>query len=151
MGIAPALGRGFVDDESQPGKDNVVVLSHGLWQRRFGGDPAILNRQINLNGQATTVVGVVPAGFEFPSKTDMWGPLAPGERLRAARGSFWLPVIGRLKDGVTIEQARADMNVIAKRLENEYPNINRGYGVNIVPLHETTGVIKSATQISTRI
>ncbi|MCW5971022.1 MAG: ABC transporter permease [Blastocatellales bacterium] len=145
MGIGPALGRGFVDDESQPGKDNVVVLSHGLWQRRFGGDPAILNRQINLNGQATTVIGVMPAGFEFPSKTDMWGPLAPNDRLRAARGAFWLPVIGRLKDSVTIEQARAEMNVIAERLENEYPDINRGYGVNLVPLHETTvGNVRTA-------
>jgi putative ABC transport system permease protein len=145
MGVGPALGRGFVPEEEQPGKDKVVILSHGLWQQRFGGDPAIVNRTISLNGEPLTVVGVMPPGFEFPSKATLWRPLAPNERLRAARGSFWLPVIGRLKPGVTRQQAQADMDLVAKQLEQQYPNINAGYGINVVPLHEqTVGNIRTA-------
>jgi len=145
MGVAPAYGRGFTAEEEQPGKDNIVVLSYGLWQRRFGGDPAILNKTISLGGEQHTVVGIMPPGFEFPSKVEIWGPLAPNERTRAARGSFWLPVVGRLKPGVTRQQAQADMDVIAKQLEQQYPNLNAGYGVNVVPLHEqTVGKIRTA-------
>jgi putative ABC transport system permease protein len=148
MGINPAMGRGFTAEEEQPGKDNVVILSHGLWQRRFGGDPSVINRQINLNGQVTTIIGIMPAGFDFPRRTELWGPLAPNERTRAARGSFWLPVVGRLKPGVTPTQAQADMNVVGGRLEDQYPQINRGYGVNVVPLHEyTVGDIRRALLI----
>ncbi|MGH9834557.1 MAG: ABC transporter permease [Blastocatellia bacterium] len=136
MGVAPAQGRGFTIDEEQPGKDKVVVLSYGLWQRRFGGDPGILNQTISLSGEPHTVIGIMPPSFAFPSKVAIWGPLAPNERARAARGSFWLPVIGRFKPGVTRQQAQADMNVIGGQLERQYPDINAGYGVNVVPLHE---------------
>jgi putative ABC transport system permease protein len=145
VGVGPTQGRGFTIEEEQPGKDRIVVLSHGLWQRRFGGNPGILNQSIQLNGEAYTVVGIMPAGFQFPTKTEIWTPLAPSERARAARGSFWLPVVGRLKPGVTRQQAQADMDVIAKQLEQQYPNINAGYGVNVVPLHEqTVGQIRTA-------
>jgi putative ABC transport system permease protein len=104
-----------------------------------------LNQTIYLNGEANTVVGIMPPGFEFPTKTEIWGPLAPNDRLRAARGAFWLPVVGRLKPGVSRQQAQADMDVIAGQLEKQYPNINAGYGVNVVPLHEqTVGNIRRA-------
>ena len=135
MGVNPSQGRGFTSEEEQPGKDKIVVLGHGLWQRRFGADPEILNRTILLNGEQLTVVGIMPPGFQFPNKADLWIPLAPNERLRAARGAFWLPVVGRLKAGVTRVQAQADMNVIASQLEQQY-SVNAGYGINVVPLQE---------------
>jgi putative ABC transport system permease protein len=138
MGVNPELGRGFTAEEEQPGRDRIVVLSHGLWQRRFGGDPGILNRTISLNGESHVVVGVAPPGFQFPEKTEIWSPLAPNENMRAARGVFWLPVVGRLKPGVTRAQAQADMDLIGKQLEQQYPNMNAGYGVNVVPLMEQT-------------
>lgn len=145
MGVTPALGRGFTIEEEQPGKDKIVVLSHALWLRRFGGDPGILNKTIYLSGEANTVVGIMPPGFQFPGKTEIWGTLAPNDRLRAARGAFWLPVVGRLKPGVTRQQAQADMDVIARQLEQQYPNANAGYGINVVPLLEqTVGNIKTA-------
>ncbi len=136
IGVNPAQGRGFTAEEEQLGKDKVVILSNGLWRRRFGGDAGILNKTISLNGEQYTVIGFMPPGFQFPSKAELWTPLAPNERLRAARGAFWLPVVGRLKPGVTRAQAQADMDVIGKQLEQDYPNINAGYGVNVVPLHE---------------
>ena len=136
MGVSPAQGRGFTAEEEQPGKDKIIVLGHGLWQRRFGGDPGILNRVISLNGETYTIVGIMPPGFRFPSEAEIWEPLAPNERLRAARGAFWLPIVGRLKPGVARAQAQADMDVIAGQLEQEYPNINKGYGINVVPLQE---------------
>jgi predicted permease len=136
MGAPPARGRGFTAEEEQPGNANVVILGHGLWRRRFGGDPGILNRTISLNGEQRTVVGIMPPGFQFPEKAEIWSPLAPSERRRAARGAFWLPVIGRLKPGVTRAEAQADMDVVAAQMEKEFPNINAGYGVNVVPLQE---------------
>ncbi|MCI0489447.1 MAG: ABC transporter permease [Blastocatellia bacterium] len=136
MGTSPSLGRGFTAEEETPGKDNVVILSHGLWQRRFGGDSNLLGRTLTLGGRIVTVVGVMPVGFQFPKDAEMWDPLAPSERLKAARSSFWLPVIGRLRPGVTPAQAQAEMDTIAGRLEQQYPESNAGYGINIVPLHD---------------
>jgi putative ABC transport system permease protein len=148
MGIAPAQGRGFTVEEEQPGKDKIVVLSHELWQRRFGGEASILNKTIYLGGEANLVVGIMPPGFSFPTKAEIWAPLAPTEGQRAARGSFWLPVVGRLKPGVSREQAQADMDVIGAQLERQYPNINAGYGVNVVTLHEqVVGNIKPALMV----
>jgi putative ABC transport system permease protein len=136
VGVGPARGRGFTSEEEQEGRDAVVVLSHGLWQRRFGGDPALIGQTISLSGRAHSVVGVMPPGFEFPAKVELWKPLAPNAQLRASRNSFWLPVVGRLKPGVTRAQAQAEMDVIANRLEQQYPQSNQGYGVNVVPIHE---------------
>jgi len=145
MGVDPALGRTFTVEEEEPGKDLVVVLSHGLWQRRFGADPNILGQPINLNGVNRTILGVMPAGFAFPEKeTEIWVPLALSPQLRQARNSFFLKAVGRMKPGVTIEQARADMGTIANNLVEQYPSM-AGYGVNIVPLHEqVTGKVRPA-------
>jgi putative ABC transport system permease protein len=136
IGVNPAQGRGFTLEEEQPGKDKFIVLGHGLWVRRFGGDPGILNKTISLNGEQHTVIGVMPPGFQFPDKSELWMPLAVNERLRAARGALWLPVVGRLKAGVTRAQAQADMEVIAGQLEQQYPATNSGYGINVAPLRE---------------
>src|SRR5262245_42972629 len=112
IGVSPARGRGFTAEEEQPGNDKIVILSHALWQRRFGGDPGILNKTISLSGQPNVVVGIMPPGFQFPENTEMWRPLAPDKQLRVARSAFWLPVVGRLKPGVTRAQAQADLDVI---------------------------------------
>jgi predicted permease len=115
IGVNPALGRAFTAEEEQPGRDRVVILGHRLWQRRFGGDPVILNKTISLSGEPNVVVGIMPPGFQFPEKTEMWRPLAPDQRMREARGAFWLPVVGRLKPGVTRAQAQADLDAIANQ------------------------------------
>jgi putative ABC transport system permease protein len=136
VGVNPARGRGFAPEEEQEGRDGVVVLSHGLWRRRFGASESIVGQKISLSGRSFDVVGVMPPGFEFPAKVELWKPLAPNAQLRSSRNSFWLPVVGRLKPGVTRASAQADMDVIAGRLEQQYPQSNQGYGVNVVPIHE---------------
>jgi len=136
LGVDPILGRAFTSDEEEPGRDLVVVLSHGLWQRRFGADPQIIGQQISLNGKNRTVIGVMPASFRFPDKdAELWVPLSPDAQLRNNRNALWLKAVGRLKPGVTLEQARADMGTIAGRLEQQYDFMS-GYGVNLVPIHD---------------
>jgi putative ABC transport system permease protein len=146
LGVDPVQGRTFADEEETPGKDMVAIISYGLWQRRFGGDPGIVGQPISLNGTDRTVIGVMPAGFSFPQKeTDIWVPLAVSPQRRQARGSFSLKAVGRLKPGVTIEQARADMSTIASSLVERFPQIMDSYGVNLVPLHEqVTGKVRTA-------
>ena len=132
----PAAGRAFLPEEDVPGAGRVAVVSHALWQRRFGSDPGLVSRSIRIDGENYTVVGVMPADFKFPlqSPADVWTPLAPHVN-RDARGFRFLSVVGRLKPGVTMERAAAEMSTIARRLEQEYPN-NRGWGVNVVSLHQ---------------
>jgi putative ABC transport system permease protein len=147
IGVSPVRGRGFAAEEDQLGRDGIVVLSHGLWQRRFGGDPGILNKTILLDSLPNTVVGIMPPGFQFPEMTDLWKPLAPDERRRTDRYRFWFSIVGRLKPGVTQAQARADLDVIANQLANQliledrsFADLNNSanYGVKVVPLLEQT-------------
>jgi len=146
MGVDPMKGRAFSVEEEEPGKDRVAVISYGLWQRRFGGNPDVVGQPISLNGVDRTIVGIMPPSFMFPEKTtELWIPLAASPRNKQARGSFWLKAVGRLKPGVPIEQARADMGAIASHLEEQFPGIMAGYGVNLVPLHEqVTGKVRTA-------
>jgi putative ABC transport system permease protein len=134
MGIRPALGRTFTEAHETPGEDRVIVLSHGLWQRRFGGAPDVLGRTIMLGGAPFEIVGVMPPELRFPADAELWAPLAPDEDLREARFAFWLPVIGRLEPGVSPVQAQTEMDAIAARIEQEYEQM-RGFGANVVPLH----------------
>ncbi|MGH9934656.1 MAG: ABC transporter permease, partial [Blastocatellia bacterium] len=137
--VGAALGRVFTSNEDRPGVAPVVVLSHGLWRRRFGGDPNILNRTITLNDRNYTVIGVMPAGFQFPNRVELWvsaGQLSGGE-WRNRDNHPGLYGVARLKDGVTIEQARADMEAISLGLEKQYPRTNRDIRVTITPLLET--------------
>ncbi|MGH9837363.1 MAG: ABC transporter permease [Blastocatellia bacterium] len=136
MRVGPQYGRAFSAEEEQEGRDQVVVIGHGLWQQRFGGDAQLVGQTLSLNGQPHTIIGVMPPGFQFPNKTEIWKPLVPDAQLRTARSAFWLPVIGRLKPGVTRAQAQTEMTGIAQRLEQQYPNSNRGFGVNVVLMHE---------------
>ncbi|MGH9935164.1 MAG: ADOP family duplicated permease, partial [Blastocatellia bacterium] len=141
-----ALGRIFNNDEDRPSASPVVVLSYGLWQSRFGGDAGIINQAITLNGRAYTVIGVMPAGFAFPmglafsARVDIWTPvgLLASEPDYRSRGNHpGLLGVARLKDGVTLKQARAEMDAIAARLEQQYPGPNRNLRVHIDPMLDT--------------
>jgi putative ABC transport system permease protein len=135
LGVTAARGRTFARDEESPGHARVAIISHGLWLRRFGaGD--IVGQTISLNDQPCEVVGIMPSGFEFSSASvDVWVPIVLGPEAREIRASHSLEVIGRLKPGVTIQQARAEMDSIAARLEQEY-QVNTGHGANVFSLRE---------------
>ncbi len=149
LGVQPQLGRMFVPEEDQAGANRVVILSHRLWQRRFGSDQSIIGKTINLNGLAGTVVGVMPPQFQFPSSDDeLWVPIAFTQDEAAARQRHYLQVLARLKPGVDLPQAQAEMNTIAARLQQQYPAANTGLGAVVVPLHEqVVGDIKPALLI----
>lgn len=134
VGVKPALGRGFSPDADQPGKDPVAVLSYGLWQRRFAGDPNIVNKTIKLNGIERTVIGVMPQGFTYPKGAEVWAPITITPELARSRTSHSYLIIGRLKRGATVEQAQSDLAIIAGRLEKEYPESNTGWSVGVFPL-----------------
>ncbi len=132
--VAPAVGRTFLPDETQPGHGQVAVLSHGLWQRRFGGDPDILGRTIRLNGEPYTVVGVMPQDFRVVGETvDLWTPLVVSGTEQ--RGWHYLRAVGRLQPGQTLDGARREMSALAARLAAAFPDSNHGIGVSLVPLH----------------
>ena len=135
-GIKPVLGRMFVQEEDAPGKNHVVVLSHPFWQRVFGGQPKVLGRSIQLNGESYTVIGVAPPNFGQASKIDTWIPMGfkPDETANDARGGHYLNVIGRLKPGVTVAQARAELEVLAAQLARQYPDSNKGWSVVMAPM-----------------
>ena len=142
LGVKPQLGRVFTHDEDKPGAASVILISHGLWQRRYGGDPNIIGREIELGGK-TTVVGVMPAGFEFPisdDTQDFWEPIFSAtfmtKETREERANRFLPVIGRLKPGVTLEQAKADLDLISRQVEQNSPVSNTNLVFNAVSMHE---------------
>src|SRR5215204_1591326 len=123
LGVKPVLGRVFTREEDKPGAAQVVLLSHSLWQRRFGGDPGIIGREINLGGK-TTVIGIMPAGFEFPisdDNQDFWEPILSAafmtKEIREERANRFLPAIGRLKPGATVEQAKAELDLLSRQIE----------------------------------
>ena len=135
--VAPALGRGFRAEEDAPGKADVIVLSHGMWQRRFGGDAGVLGRSITLNGAPFTIVGVMPPGFRFPSRqTEYWVPLALNPA-NASRGGHYLGVIARVKAGTSIERADAEMRTISERLALQYPDASAKESAEVRGLQET--------------
>jgi putative ABC transport system permease protein len=138
--IKPLLGRTFLPEENNAGSDRVVVLSHRLWQTSFGADPAMVGRQLRINGADHVVVGIMPPGFQFPprSPAELWTPLVFNQPMRGARGSHWLQVIARLKPGVSWVAAQLNMNEIARRLEKQYPDTNAARGVTVEPLHLET-------------
>jgi putative ABC transport system permease protein len=136
LAVAPAIGSGFNASHDRPNADNAIVLSHGLWQRRFGADPGVVGRSISLNGVPVTILGVMPAGFAFPSRTiEFWRPLAinPAD---ASRGAHFLGVVARMKPGVSIDQAVAEMKTIAERLAQQYPDAAANESAEVVALHD---------------
>jgi putative ABC transport system permease protein len=137
LGVPPATGRGFREDEAVPNAPRVVVLSHGTWQRRFGGDANVVGQRIMLGGESHEIVGVMPAGFRpvIVANAEMWRP----ERFNLvtpARGAVVLRVVARLAPGVPIDRARAQAATLAGTLEARHPDFNKGVGINLVPLQD---------------
>jgi putative ABC transport system permease protein len=138
LGVAPELGRTFLPEEDRPKATNVVMLSHELWQSRFGSDKTIIGKSISLNQESYSVIGVMPAGFKLPliPGAQLWRPIQPALNPSCQRGCLVLRVIGRLKPDTTIEKAQADAGAIAARLAAQYPDTNSKVGATLVPLHE---------------
>ncbi|HYW69521.1 MAG TPA: ABC transporter permease [Pyrinomonadaceae bacterium] len=148
LGVEPKLGRSFLTEDDQPGASRVVILSHGLWQRRFASDPQIIGQKLTLNDEAYTVVGVMqpgiqfpskgdmPAGFQFPPQVDFYIPMAFSASEANTRNILNLAVIGRLKPQVTIAQAQADMNALALQLARQYPLTHTGKGIILISLQQ---------------
>ncbi|HMD96468.1 MAG TPA: ABC transporter permease [Terriglobia bacterium] len=134
LGIAPQLGRSIAADNFEAGHTFVVVLSHGFWQRHLGADPAIVGKNVLLNGQQFTVIGIMPADFDFPVGAEAWAPLDLSVSQQADRADHYLRVLGRLKTGATSSTAQADLETIASRLSQQYPQTNAGHGVRVIGL-----------------
>jgi putative ABC transport system permease protein len=146
--VRPMLGRAFTPEEERQGAAHVVLMSHGLWQRRFGGDANVVGQTVTLDGEQYEVVGVMPPDFTFPQnsglpaffsfaqKTDLWTPRVLAEEERRNHQSHHIAIIGRLKPGRTLEQAQAELSTIARRLEQQYPDELEDFGVSVLPLHE---------------
>ncbi|HVF90710.1 MAG TPA: ABC transporter permease [Blastocatellia bacterium] len=140
LGVTPALGRAFIEGEDQSGRERVVVLSNAFWQRRFGGDRSLVDQPITLNGASYTVIGVMPPDFDFMfmRDVDLFAPIAFGTRLTSVRHNPYLMTIARLKQGASVETAQAELATIANRLEQQYPEANKGWGVEVQSLSEYT-------------
>src|SRR5919198_1913074 len=136
FGVEPALGRAFGAEEERAGPAPVAVLSDGLWKRRFGGDPSVVGKTLTLDGKAVTVVGIAPPEFQYPAGAELWLPLDSDDPEMKIRPAHFLRPIGLLKEGVTIEQARAETDLIARRLEELYPESNKGWNLTLIPLQE---------------
>jgi len=132
--IDPVLGRLFVDDECHPGRDNVALLNYGFWQRHFAGDPSVIGRRIDLDQRTYTIIGVLPKSVQYPSTADIFLPFAPTPQQIANRSDHTYLVEGRLRDGVTVQQAQAELRSIAARLAAAYPPTNRGWTIHAEPL-----------------
>jgi predicted permease len=149
LGVTPLIGRTFSADEDRPGHDNVVVLSEDLWQRRFHRDPAILGRSLTLDGRAYTVIGVMPASVAF-GPLQLWTPLALDPALASSLDRRFLRVVGRLKPGVTLEQANAALVRVAARMERDHPDTHSGWTALAEPIDERlVGDIRPALKILT--
>jgi putative ABC transport system permease protein len=132
--VQPILGRGFREGEDEPGAQPVILIGYDVWQERFGGSPEVLGQTLQTNAQTRSIIGVAPKGFMFPSREQIWAPLitSPSATKRGEGPS--LAVIGRLKEGVSVDEAEAELVTIAKRLEQEYPESNEGMGAAVLPI-----------------
>jgi putative ABC transport system permease protein len=145
MGLQPLLGRSFIAEEDVPERNDVVMVSEGLWQQRYARDEEVIGRKILVNGIPRVIVGIAPQHVGFTSATDLWMPLAPNPA-EEIRGDHQITVIGRLRPGVSIAEADAELNAVAKRLEQEFPETNAGWGVRLVPVRDW--IIDSNTRVS---
>ncbi len=140
LGVPPEVGRGFTWDETWTGRDHVVVLSHDFWVSHFGADPGVVGRNVALGGTSMEIVGVAPAGFDFPNPdADMWSPWGwdPADRQAAwFRRAHWVHPIARMMPGVTLAQADAELQTVAKRLQTEHPETNEVMGAGLMPLRD---------------
>jgi putative ABC transport system permease protein len=124
LSVSPAAGRFFSLGEEQPGSDQVAIVSHGFWQRQFAGDPQLLGQTISLNGRTYSIVGIMPKGFDYPVPVEFWVPLARSPEEKADRAQLTLQVLGRLRDGVALDQSLGALAGFSRRLEQDYPKTN---------------------------
>jgi putative ABC transport system permease protein len=137
LGARPLVGRLFLDDEAAAGRDGVVVIGESLWRRLFGAAPDVVGRKLTVNGEPRTVVGVAPAWLQFPpaeAAAQLFVPLVATAQQASSRGNHWMKAVGRLRPGVSLAAAQAEMDTVARRLERSYPDTNQGRGVLLTPL-----------------
>ena len=136
LGVAPLIGRSLRPEEEQPGRSNVVVLSYRFWQQHLGSNRDLVGHEVIIDGRNFLVAGVMPPFFRYPDYADMWTPMAWTDAERTVRGEHHYVVIARLKPGVDVELAQAEMNTVSSRLEQLYPADDKGWGAAVVPLHD---------------
>ncbi|MGA9207525.1 MAG: ABC transporter permease, partial [Terriglobales bacterium] len=136
LGVAPILGRAFVKGEDQPGRNHVAILSYGFWQKHFGGAKDVVGKELDLNGEKYTLVGVLPAWFRSPAGADIYAPKNMSLKNLGPRGQHQFRAIGRMKPGVSVAAARAELKTIARRLEKQYPDSNSKVGAEVIPLKD---------------
>lgn len=138
LGVTPDLGRSFSPEEDRPGGPPVVLLSHGLWRRRFGASPDVLGKTFRLEGESHTIVGVLPEGFDLPRRTEVWLPMRfdPERMSEDERGSHANMMVGRLADGMSLERAEEELVGIARSIQRDFPRTNSGWSVAIIPLRD---------------
>jgi putative ABC transport system permease protein len=136
LGVQPSLGRDFLAEEGEPGKNHELILSYGLWERRYGSDPKILGRSVKVDGKPFTIVGVMPKGFDYPLSAEAWVPMAFDAKQREQRDSRYLWVVGHLKPQVSIEQAQAEMLTTTKHQADAFPDIYKGWQLHVMNLGE---------------
>jgi len=146
--MQPLLGRTFTSGEDQAGRGRVVILSYPFWKAQFGGDQNVIGRTVNFDGESYSIVGVAPANFRYPEWAQMWEPMAWTDQEKAVRGEHHSVVVARLKDGVALKQAQAEMSAISARLADQYPADDKGWGAIVVPLHaDMVGDVRPALLI----
>ena len=149
LAVQPIMGRAFIEQEGQPAGSHVAIISRGLWESRFAADPKIIGREITLQGETYTVVGVLPANFQFPilGIANVWTPLALDDKARADRDSSWFSAVGRLRPGVTEQQAAAEAAAFSARLEKQYPKSNTDVQIQVRSLASRIGENEGTPQL----
>ena len=153
LGVQPQLGRAFLPEEAQPGRDHEIILSYGIWRRVFAGNPNIVGSSVRINGVANTVVGVMPEGFGYPNDSEIWAPLAfaPDDLSENNRGNHGLEVLGRIKSGLSLAQVQSDMDRVSRTMIEQhasYPYNKFNFGIILHPLlEETVGDVKPSLMV----
>jgi putative ABC transport system permease protein len=135
LGVQPFLGRAFLPEDDKPGTTSAAIISHGLWKRRFGSDPAIVGKQVQISSRPITILGVMPPGFEYPEQTQVWVPSAVDLSQEPRDNRSW-SAIGRLKSGIGLKQAQTQISAINARLAEQFHETNKGWDARLWPLHE---------------
>jgi putative ABC transport system permease protein len=136
LGVQPKMGRTFLPEEEQPGKDQEIILSYGLWERRYASDPNILNKMVKVDGKSFTIIGVMDKGFDFPMPAEAWMPLALTVKQRSERNSRYVWVLGKLRPDTSVKQAAAEMSGLAQRETDAYPDSYKGWQLRVMPVRE---------------
>ena len=149
LGVSPQMGRAFLPEEEEPGKDQEIVLGHGFWEQRYASDPHIIGRSVKVDGKSYTIVGVMPKGFDFPLPAEAWLPLSISPKERESRQNRWLWVLGRLKPGISFSTASAEMQSIAQRQAEAYPDTNKGWELRplLLPQFMTGSLTREYTML----